>query len=134
MNRVILIGRFTRSPELYHNSHNGKEMDVAKFTLAVNNNYQNSKVNFINCVAFGRNALFCEKYCVKGMKILVEGEWSADSYKKDDGTVVYVNNCVVSRFEFVENKNVAESTKSGDGFMSIPDDIDGELPFEDSPF
>lgn len=142
MNKVILVGRFTRDPEIRYST--GESATVtARFSLAVNRRFKNAEGNydadFINCVAFGKTAEFIEKYFKKGMAIGVTGRIQTGSYTNKDGQKVYATDVVVEETEFVESKggngandNTAPSRtapSNGDGFMNIPDGIDEELPF-----
>lgn len=139
MNKVILMGRLTRDPETrYTQSENATA--VAKYTLAVPRKFkQDGDCDFINCVAFGKNAEFAEKYLNKGIKIAVAGRIQTGSYTNREGQKVYTTDVVVEEQEFAENKNAQQSVQQsqqtqpkfdGDGFMQISDDIDDpELPF-----
>lgn len=110
---------------------------MARYSLAVERTYKKQgeqTADFINCVAFGKNAEFAEKYLHQGMKIAIEGRWQTGNYTNRDGQKVYTNDCVVERHEFVESKNSSgqtaeEQPASNAGFMDIPDGIDEELPF-----
>ena len=131
MNKVILIGRLTRDPEV-RTSQDGKP--VARYTLAVNK--ADNKADFIRCVTFGKSAEFVEKYLHKAVKILIEGRLQTGSYTDRDGRKVYTTDVIVERHEFVESKEAAERNEdtfnqqmTTDGFMNIPDGIDEELPF-----
>jgi single-strand DNA-binding protein len=142
MNKIILCGRLVRDPEVRY-TQSSNSMAVAKFTLAVDRKFKKDgeqSADFINCTAFGKTAEIIEKHVKKGVKLIVEGRWQTGSYKNKDGQTVYTNDCAVDSIEFCEsrssqqgNDNVSRptpSTSSGDGFMTIPDDIDDEgLPF-----
>lgn len=149
MNRVILMGRLTRDPEIRY-SQGDNPTAVARYTLAVdrrfNRNGNDATADFIGCVAFGRSAEFAEKYLHKGTKILVTGRIQTGSYTNRDGVKVYTTDVVVEDQEFAESKNAnssgdyqaggdyagtgrPEAPAAGDGFMNIPDGIDEELPF-----
>lgn len=146
MNKVILMGRLTRDPEVRY-SQGENATAVARYTLAVdrrfNRNNDEQTADFINCVAFGRSGEFAEKYLHKGTKIAVTGRIQTGSYTNKDGVKVYTTEVVVEEHEFAESKNAsagdggytpasrAESAPAaaGDGFMNIPDGIDEELPF-----
>lgn len=145
MNKVILMGRLTRDPEVRY-SQGENAMAIARYTLAVdrrfNRNNDEQSADFINCVAFGRAGEFSEKYFRKGLKVLVTGRIQTGSYTNKDGVKVYTTDVVVEEQEFAESKaNSQASTNnggnqsvpsvggSGDGFMYIPDGIDEELPF-----
>ena len=136
MNKVILMGRLTRDPEVRY-SQGESATAVARYTLADENT-----ADFINCVAFGRAGEFAEKYFRKGIKIAVTGRIQTGSYTNKDGVKVYTTDVVIEEQEFAESKNSASSGDSGyaggnrpepaaagDGFMNIPDGIDEELPF-----
>ena len=145
MNKVILMGRLTRDPEVRY-SQGENAMAVARYSLAVdrrtNRNNDGQTADFINCVAFGRAGEFAEKYFHKGTKIVVTGRIQTGSYTNKDGVKVYTTDVVVEEQEFAESKNSAgagdggfapagrpERSAAGDGFMNIPDGIDEELPF-----
>ncbi|MCD7724912.1 MAG: single-stranded DNA-binding protein [Clostridiales bacterium] len=140
MNRVILIGRLTREPEVRY-SQGEKSTAVARFSLAVARRFKRENepdCDFINCVAFGKTAEVIEKHVTKGTKIGVEGEWRTGSYTNRDGNKVYTNDCNVSSIEFCESKNASQSNQQSNGlppmpstddFMQIPDGIENELPF-----
>ena len=147
MNKVILMGRLTRDPEVRY-SQGETAMAVARYTLAVdrrvsrNNQNGDQTADFIQCVAFGRSGEFAEKYFRKGMKVLVTGRIQTGSYTNKDGQRVYTTDVVVEDQEFAESKNASQNngggfvpadrpspSDAGDGFMNIPDGIDEELPF-----
>lgn len=146
MNKVILMGRLTRDPEVRY-SQGDNATAVARYTLAVdrrfNRNNDEQTADFINCVAFGRSGEFAEKYLHKGTKIAITGRIQTGSYTNKDGVKVYTTDVVVEDHEFAESKNSAGSADNsgfapagrpapaaaGDGFMNIPDGIDEELPF-----
>ncbi len=138
MNKIILMGRLTKDPEVRY-SQGEKPMAIARYTLAVDRKFKRDgepNADFINCIAFGKNGEFAEKYLHKGMKILIEGRWQSSSYTNKDGQKVYTNDCVVESCEFAESKNANQSERpqpmpqtDSDGFMNIPDGIDSELPF-----
>ncbi len=146
MNKVILMGRLTRDPEVRY-SQGDNAMAVARYTLAVdrrfNRNNDDQTADFISCVAFGRSGEFAEKYLHKGTKIAITGRIQTGSYTNKDGVKVYTTDVVVEDQEFAESKNSAGSVgdsgfapagrpapaAAGDGFMNIPDGIDEELPF-----
>ena len=145
MNKVILMGRLTRDPEVRY-SQGENATAVARYTLAVdrrfNRNNDEQTADFINCVAFGKSGEFAEKYLHKGTKIAITGRIQTGSYTNKDGVKVYTTDVVVEDQEFAESKNSAGSGDSGfapagrpapaaagDGFMNIPDGIDEELPF-----
>ncbi len=142
MNKVILMGRLTRDPEVRY-SQNEQATAVARYTLAVDRRFkkegEEQTADFINCVAFGRAGEFAERYFHKGIKIAVTGRIQTGSYTNKDGQKVYTTDIVVEDQEFAESKNASgggENSGGGyagntarDGFMNIPDGIDEELPF-----
>lgn len=140
MNKVILMGRLTRDPEIRYGGANNTA--VAKFSFAVPRKFKRDgepDCDFINCTAFSKTAEFIEKWCRQGTKLLLEGRWQTGSYTNRDGQKVYTNDCMVESCEFAESKNASQqNTQSrpesmpqtnSDGWMNIPDGIDEELPF-----
>ena len=145
MNKVILMGRLTRDPEVRY-SQGENATAVARFTLAVDRRFRrdDASTDFIGCVAFGRNAEFIEKYFRQGTKALITGRIQTGSYTNRDGQKVYTTDVVVEDQEFAESKNASGASDSGfapvsrpqpsaaigDGFMNIPDGVEDEgLPF-----
>lgn len=145
MNKVILMGRLTRDPEVRY-SQGEQSTAIARYTLAVDRRFRRDgdtqTADFINCVAFGRQGEFAEKYLRKGIKIAITGRIQTGSYTNKDGQKVYTTDVVVEEQEFAESKVASEnnggfapadrpspSSAAGDGFMNIPDGIDEELPF-----
>lgn len=145
MNKVILMGRLTRDPEIRY-SQGEQSTAVARYTLAVDRRFRRDgdqqTADFIGCVAFGRQGEFAEKYLRKGIKIAITGRIQTGSYTNRDGQKVYTTDVVVEDQEFAESKAASEnsggftpadrpspSVAAGDGFMNIPDGIDEELPF-----
>ena len=136
---MILTGRLTRDPEVRY-SQGEKNIAIARYTLAVDRKFKKEgeqSADFISCVAMGKNGEFAEKYLKQGTKIVVEGHWQTGSYTNKDGAKVYTNDCMVESHEFCESRNASQQSgndrpqpmKDSDGFMSIPDGIDEELPF-----
>ena len=152
MNKVILMGRLTRDPDIRY-SAGENSMAVARYTLAVDRRFKRDgeqSADFISCVAFGRSAEFAEKYFHQGIRIVVSGRIQTGSYTNRDGNKVYTTDVVVEDQEFAESKNAGAENSGGfsapyrqpaapsapssapasaDGFMNIPDGIDEELPF-----
>ena len=151
MNKVILMGRLTRDPEVRY-AQGDNPLAIARYTLAVDrrqsrNSNDDQTADFINCVAFGRTAEFAERYLRKGTKIAVTGRIQTGSYTNKDGVRVYTTEVVVEEHEFAESRNASGNNDggynggynsgysapapsgAGDGFMNIPDGIDEELPF-----
>lgn len=148
MNKVILMGRLTRDPEVRY-SAGENALAIARYTLAVDRRFKRdgeATADFINCVSFGRTAEFAEKYFRQGIKIAISGRIQTGSYTNREGQKIYTTEVVVEEQEFAESKNASEhsgymnpapaptptptpSAASADGFMNIPDGIDEELPF-----
>ena len=137
MNKVILMGRLTRDPNISYSSGE-RQTTVARYTLAVDrrrrteNNEQTA--DFISCVAFDRAAEFAEKYLHQGTKLVVTGRIQTGSYTNKEGQKVYTTDVVVEEQEFAESKNANDTGFSpkvnADGFMAIPDNLeDNGLPF-----
>lgn len=135
------MGRLVRDPEVRYSQGNNS-MAIAKFALAVDRKFKKDgeqNADFINCTAFGKVAEVIEKYVTKGTKIIVEGRWQTGSYKNKDGATVYTNDCMVENIEFCESKSSSNYSQSqpgnnnpapnSDGFISIPNGIEDELPF-----
>ena len=145
MNKVILMGRLTRDPEVRY-SAGENALAIVRYTLAVDRRFRRdgeATADFISCVVFGRGAEFAEKYFHQGIRIVVSGRIQTGSYTNREGQKVYTTEVVVEEQEFAESKNAssantqsyqaapapAPSADAGDGFMNIPDGIDEELPF-----
>lgn len=141
MNKVILMGRLTRDPEVRYSSGENATA-VARFSLAVDRRFKrdgDQNADFISCVAFGKTAEFIEKYFRKGMRMTLAGRIQTGSYTNKEGNKVYTTDVFVEEFEFAESKKASEENRDagpapnnasgGDGFMNIPDGIDEELPF-----
>ncbi len=147
MNRVILMGRLTRDPDIHYSNSGQEQMAVARYTLAVDRrrrkDSEGQTADFIRCVAFGKSGEFAEKYFHKGLKLVVEGHIQTGSYQDKDGKTVYTTDVVVDNQEFAESKSTSDGMQystegktqeptadAGDGFMNIPDSVDDEgLPF-----
>ena len=151
MNKVILMGRLTRDPEVRY-SAGEHALAIARYTLAVDRRFRRdgeASADFIQCVSFGRTAEFAEKYFRQGLKVIVTGRIQTGSYTNKEGQKVYTTDVVVEDQEFAESKAVSDAnagsfraaapspapapatpvSDAGDGFMNIPDGIDEELPF-----
>lgn len=157
MNKVILMGRLTRDPEVRY-SQGASQTAVARFSVAVDRRFKREgepDADFFNCTAFGKQAEFVERYLHKGIKILLSGRVQNDNYTNKDGQMVYSVRIMVDEIEFAESKNASGGNAggfnnggnynnggyagggnnapapsgAGDGFMNIPDGIDEELPF-----
>ena len=148
MNKVILMGRLTRDPEVRY-SQGDSQMAIARFSLAVDRRFKRQgetvTADFFNCTAFGKQGEFVEKYLKQGTKVVVTGRIQNDNYTNKEGQKVYSVQIIVEEIEFAESKNAAgggssfqnapaggnqEPMMPEDGFMNIPDGIDNSLPFQ----
>jgi single-strand DNA-binding protein len=137
MNKVILMGRLTRDPDVRYSSGDGSTA-VARYILAVDRRFHrdgDATADFIGCVAFGRQAEFTEKYLRQGTKIAITGRIQTGSYTNREGRKVYTTDVVVEEQEFAEGKNAERPREQGatpqtntDGFMTIPDGVE-DIPF-----
>lgn len=148
MNKVILMGRLTRDPEVRY-SQGERSMAIARYTLAVdrrgskNSSDGQQAADFINCVAFDKRGEFAEKYFRQGMRVLISGRIQTGNYTNRDGQKVYTTDVIVDEQEFADSKNAGNGGNGGgtaaalapspigDGFMNIPDGLDelDGLPF-----
>lgn len=141
MNKVILMGRLTRDPEVRY-SQGDSQMAIARFSLAVDRRFKKQgdtvTADFFNCTAFGKQGEFVEKYLKQGIKILLTGHIQNDNYTNKEGQKVYAIQIIVEELEFAESKSSQASNDNSqpsqgeadaDGFMNIPDSIDSTLPF-----
>ena len=144
MNKIVLMGRLTRDPEIRYSS-GATSTAIASFSIAVDRRFKREgepEADFFNCTAFGKQAEFVERYLKKGVKMVVVGRIQNDNYTNKEGQKVYSVRIMVDEMEFAESKNAAgagngedqpsarpQPAAAGDGFMNIPDGIDEELPF-----
>ena len=143
MNKVLLMGRLTRDPEVRY-SQGERTMTLAKYTLAVDRRGRRSQdgneqtADFLNCVAFDRAGEFAEKYFRQGMRVLISGRIQTGSYINKDGIKVYTTDIIVEDQEFADSKGAASGGQTNgrpepadaDGFVNIPDNLeDDSLPF-----
>ena len=159
MNKVILMGRLTRDPEVRY-SQGASQTTVGRFSVAVDRRFKREgepDADFFNCTCFGKQAEFVERYLHKGTKVVLCGRIQNDNYTNKDGQQVYSVRIMVDEIEFTESKNASgggdggynnggfgggynnggfagggnapAASGAGDGFMNIPDGIDEELPF-----
>ncbi len=145
MNKVILMGRLTRDPEVRY-GQGANQTAIGRFSIAVDRRFKREgqpEADFFNCTAFGKTGEFVEKYLKKGTKVVVVGSVQNDNYTDKNGNKVYSTQIMVDEVEFAESKNAsngangaqytggqnAQPAQAGDGFMNIPDGIDEELPF-----
>ena len=137
MNKVILMGRLTRDPEIRYRQNNDNV--VAHYTLAVDRRYKrdgDQTADFLRCVVFNKGAEFAEKYLQQGTKIVVEGRLQTGSYTNNDGVKVYTTDVIVESQEFAESKAAStgssqqpQQVADANGFVNIEGGIESELPF-----
>lgn len=136
MNKVILMGRLTRDPEIRWTAEQESKA-IGRFSLAVDRRTKREgqpDADFFNCTTFGRQAEFTEKYLKKGVKVVVVGELHNDNYTDKDGKQQYSVQIIVNELEFAESKKNSEAagqapSTDNNGFMNIPYGIVEELPF-----
>ena len=148
MNKVILMGRLTRDPEIRY-SQGATATAVGRFSIAVDRRFKREgqpEADFFNCTTFGKTSEFVEKYLHQGTKVVVCGHIQNDNYTNKNGEKVYSVQIMVDEIEFAESKNASQaynaggaapvagqapapSAASGDGFINIEDGIEDELPF-----
>lgn len=131
MNKVILMGRLTRDPDV----KNGETV-VARYTLAVDRKFKKDgqgEADFLNCVCFGKSAEFAEKYLKKGTKVAVTGRLQTGSYTNKEGQKINTTDIIIEEQEFAESKGassqVVETKSSDDDFMDIPANVKDDMPF-----
>ena len=136
MNKVILMGRLVKNPEVRQDANGA--ISMARYTLAVDRirtkKDEDPGADFINCVAFGKSAEFAKNYLRKGTKLVIDGRIQTGSYTNKNGQKVYTTDVVIERQEFAESKaassgveNQQATTKStGDGFMNAADGVPSE--------
>ena len=125
INTVALMGRLTKDPDVRYTE---SQMCIARYTLAVDRRGKDKGADFISCVAFDKRGEFAEKYLHKGTKIAVTGHIQTGSYDGKNGKV-YTTDIIVDGQEFCESMRTESARETVDGFMSIPDDVNEELPF-----
>lgn len=153
MNKVVLVGRLTRDPEVRY-SQGESSTTVGRYTVAVDRRFKRENeptADFIPCKVFGRSAEFAEKYFRQGMRVAISGRIQTGSYTNKDGVKVYTTEVIIEDQEFAESKAEFESNSGsyqqnsyqqpapapapspsvdvGDGFMNIPGGLEEELPF-----
>lgn len=143
MNKVIIVGRLTRDPDIRYTANSS----MASFSVAVDRRFKQEgqpDADFPRVIAWGKTAEFIEKYFHKGMKIAIEGRIQTGSYQNQSGQTIYTTDVIAEAVEFVESKNASGNNGGGnsqpaaerptpqttdDGWMNIPDGVDEELPF-----
>lgn len=135
MNKLIGVGRLTKDPEVRY-ANSGNNTCIARFGIAINRKFHREgepDADFFNCIAFGKQGEFAEKYLKKGMKIVFSGQVQNNNYTDNNGNKVYSTQILVEEMEFAESKGTSNAepvNKADDGFMKIGMDIEEEeLPF-----
>lgn len=129
MNKVVLVGRLTKDPELRFTANKGTA--ITRFTLAVNRDFKKEdgtqEADFINCIAYSKRAEVIAQYLTKGKRFSVAGSIRTGSYDAQDGTRRYTTYVVVDGFDFIDS---SDSKVNNDNFNDdmIPVD-DGDIPF-----
>ena len=138
MNKVILMGRLCRDPEIRVSSTGANPTTIGRFTLAVDRRFKKEgqpEADFFGCTCFGKTAEFAEKYLHKGTKIVVVGSIQNDNYTNNKGEPVYSVQIIVDEMDFAESKNAQsgsapqEPATDANGFMNVPDGVVEDLPF-----
>lgn len=147
MNKVIMMGRLTRDPEITY-TQSSTPLAIGKFSVAIDRKFKKPNdtvtADFFNCTTFGKQAEFVEKYLKKGTKVLVTGRLQNDNYTNKEGQKVYSTQIIVEEIEFAESKTssdrndyrddsgsgAGEPIPAADGFMNVERDAtSSELPF-----
>ena len=142
MNKVIMMGRLTRDPEVKSANSSSGSMTIARFSIAVDRRFKRSgepEADFFNCTAFGKQGDFVANYLKKGTKVVVSGRIQNDNYTNKDGQKVFSVQIITDEIEFAESKNTGGGVEAStpkrrdvdaDGFMNVPDGLEDEdLPF-----
>lgn len=139
MNKVILMGRLTRDPDVRYSNNSNDALCIARFTLAVDRRFakkdEGQSADFVNCVSFGKMAEFAEKYYYQGIKIAIVGRIQTGSYTNKDGQKVFTTEVVIEEQEFAESKSknsddefTPSPIESPEGFREVKTGLD--LPFK----
>lgn len=137
MNIFCSMGRLTKDPEVRY-TQGQTPMAIASFSLAVDRRFKRENepdADFFNCTAFGKVAEFVGKFLKKGTKVVCQGRMQNDNYKDKNGNMVYAMKYMIDQIEFAESKGdktqepANNNPSAPEGFMQIPDDIGGGLPF-----
>jgi single-strand DNA-binding protein len=132
MNKVIIIGRLTKDPELKYTPGDGTA--ICRITVAVARAFKKDETDFINCVAFGKTGETIAQYFAKGRQIALAGNIRTGSYQGQGGTKMYTTNVIIENFEFVGNNNANNQSwsaqdNSDEGFGDMTPVDDGDMPF-----
>ena len=127
INKVILLGRLTKDPELRFAAGSGTA--VSRFTVAVNRQFKKDETDFINCIAFGKAGETISQYMRKGSQIALTGHIQTGSYDAKDGTKRYTTDVIVESFEFVGGKKENAEPNSNFNDDITPVDDPSDMPF-----
>lgn len=128
MNKVILMGRLTKDPEIYATANSS----IAKYSIAVDRKFKregDADADFFNCVSFGKQASFVENYLRKGTKVVISGRLQNDTYTNKEGKRTITTQIIVEDVEFAESKPADAPKAKTDDFLSVPEGLVEELPF-----
>lgn len=138
MNKVMLIGRLTRDPNVRYTQGSQGSLAIARFALAVDRRDKERTADFINCTAFGKSAESIEKYLKQGTKIAVEGRIQTGSYTDRNNQKVFTTEVIIESWEFCESKSSSGSQGASQSapeppvgeFVQVPDEVmDNGLPW-----
>lgn len=132
MNKVIIVGRLTKDPELKYTPNGGTA--ICRITVAVARAFKKDETDFINCIAFGKTGETIAQYFAKGRQIALAGNIRTGSYQAQDGTKMYTTNVIIENFEFVGNNNANNQSwsaqdNSEESFEGMTPVDDGDMPF-----
>ena len=136
MNKVVLIGRLTKDPELRYAAGSGTA--ICRFTLAISRQFKKDETDFINCIAFNKQGETIAQYLTKGRQLAVTGNIRTGSYEGQDGVKRYTTDVIVESFEFIGNNN--SNNQGNQGTWNQPEDtgmgFGEEVPtdYGDMPF
>lgn len=136
MNKVVLIGRLTKDPELRYAAGSGTA--VCRFTVAITRQFKKEETDFINCVAFGKTGETIAQYITKGRQIAVTGAIRTGSYDAQDGSKRYTTDVAIESFEFIGSNSTNSNNDNSSNWNPPVDDVgfgdmtpvdDGDMPF-----
>ena len=137
LNKVMLMGRLTRDPDVRYSNNNNEAVCIARYTLAVDRRFAKNgeqSADFINCVAFGKAGEFVEKYLHQGTKMVIVGRLQTGSYTNKEGQKVYTTDVIIEEQSFAESKKSEGAEQADDtseeGFMDVTEETKNNLPFK----
>ena len=114
MNKVVLIGRLTKDPDLRFAAGSGTA--VTRLTLAVNRPFKKDEADFINCIAFGKTGEIIAQYLTKGRQLAISGSMQTGSYEAKDGTRRYTTDVIIDSFDFIDSNSSNGNARSNSNF------------------